>query len=130
MHTPPVRPEHYDFGRFCLNTEGTLLTCDGEALPLAPKVLQTLLVLVQRAGRIVPKDELIAGVWPRTFVEETGLTRNISLLRRALGEEANRQVTQLAAATQHGRPLLWTLGVSTLELTRDATRARRRDEHA
>lgn len=95
MVTPTTRPDRYVFGRFCLNAEGTLLTRDGEAVPLAPKVLQTLLVLVQRAGDVVAKDDLLAAVWPETFVEETGLTRNISLLRRALGDDGPRLVVTI-----------------------------------
>ncbi len=95
MSAPPVRAQQYVFGRYSLTADGTLLTRDGEALPLAPKVLQTLLVLVQRAGRVVSKDDLVAAVWPQTFVEETGLTRNVSVLRRALGEDARRLVTTI-----------------------------------
>lgn len=95
MATPTFRPDRYVFGRFCLNGGGTLLTRDGEAVPLAPKVLQTLLVLVQRAGDVVAKEDLLAAVWPQTFVEETGLTRNISLLRRALGDEGDRLVVTI-----------------------------------
>jgi TolB-like protein/Flp pilus assembly protein TadD len=43
------------------------------------------LVLASSQGRVVEKDELMKRVWPDTFVEEGGLARNISLLRKALG---------------------------------------------
>lgn len=83
----------YAFGRFRLSADGTLLVRDGERVPLAPKVLQTLLMLVERAGQVVRKSDLVAHVWPDSFVEETGLSRNISLLRQALGDEAQTIVT-------------------------------------
>lgn len=84
MDTPSSVPQHYAFGRFRLSADASLLTCDGQALRLAPKVLQTLRVLVQHAGRVVTKRTLLDEVWPGTFVEETGLTRNVSVLRKAL----------------------------------------------
>ena len=86
----------YLFDRFQLSADGTLLLRDGVAIALAPKVLQILLVLVQRAGQVVRKEDLIEAVWPDRFVEETGLTRNISLLRRALGREGQDFVATVA----------------------------------
>ena len=56
-------------------------------MPLAPKVLDTLLVLIAHRDRVVTKDELLERVWDGTAVEEGGLTRNISVLRKALGEK-------------------------------------------
>ena len=49
-------------------------------------MVETLLVLVQNAGRMVDKNDLLKAVWPDTFVEEGALTRNISLLRKTLGD--------------------------------------------
>lgn len=76
----------YSFGRFSLAADGTLLLRDGAPVPLAPKLLRTLHVLVDRPGAVVRKDDLIRAVWDDVAVEETGLTRNISLLRQALGD--------------------------------------------
>ncbi len=73
-----------------------MLLRDGVVVPLAPKVLQTLLILVQRAGTVVKKADLIETIWPDSFVEETGLTRNISLLRQALGDEHQHLITTVA----------------------------------
>jgi TolB-like protein len=87
---PDSLPGSYVFGRFRLSDDGTLLVADGAAVAVAPKVLQTLLVLVQRAGQVVTKDDLIRAVWPDTCVEDTGLTRNISVLRQTLGEDGQR----------------------------------------
>ena len=56
----------------------------GEPVPLEPKVFETLLVLVRHERRLVGKAELMQAVWPDSFVEESNLTRNISVLRKAL----------------------------------------------
>jgi eukaryotic-like serine/threonine-protein kinase len=76
----------YEFGPFRVDPEKELLLRDNEAIPLAPKAFQVLLVLVRRKKEVVTKDELLKAVWPDTFVEETNLSRNIFLLRKALGE--------------------------------------------
>ena len=57
-------------------------------VPLAPKVAETLRVLLERHGTVVEKAELMRAVWPDTTVEEIGLARNISQLRKALGDES------------------------------------------
>ena len=76
----------YEFGPFRVDTERELLLRDAEAIPLAPKAFQVLLVLIRSRNDLVTKDELLKAVWPDTFVEETNLSRNIFLLRKALGE--------------------------------------------
>ncbi len=76
----------YEFGPFRIEQGERLLRRGTEVIPLAPKAIETLLVLASSGGRVVEKEELIQRVWPDTFVEEGGLARNISLLRRVLGE--------------------------------------------
>src|SRR5215813_687322 len=76
----------YEFGPFRLDTAERLLLRDGEEVSLTPKVFDLLLVLVENGGHILEKDELLKAVWPDAVVEETSLTRNISTLRRVLGE--------------------------------------------
>jgi TolB-like protein/DNA-binding winged helix-turn-helix (wHTH) protein/Flp pilus assembly protein TadD len=75
--------ELYEFDSFRLDPAEHLLLRDGEPVPLEPKVFETLLVLI-RHGRLVGKEELMQAVWPDSFVEESNLTRNISVLRKAL----------------------------------------------
>ncbi len=77
----------YEFGEFRLD-EGKRLLLDvtGEILPLMPKAFETLLYLVARSGRLIEKDELMSAVWSDTIVEESNLIKNISILRRVLGE--------------------------------------------
>ena len=51
-------------------------------------MFDTLRVLVENAGRLVTKEELLQAVWPDTAVEENNLNHNVSILRKALGEKA------------------------------------------
>src|SRR5262249_8275213 len=75
----------YRFDPFLLLTEERLLMREGRIVPLSPKVLETLLILVENSGRILSKEELMQSLWPDTFVEESNLTQNISQVRKALG---------------------------------------------
>lgn len=77
----------YEFGEFRLEPAERLLRHKGTAVPLTPKAFETLLVLVQRSGRLVEKDELLKEVWADTYVEEANLARLIWTLRKALGDE-------------------------------------------
>ena len=76
----------YAFGPFRLDSEKRVLVRDGTPVPLAPKAAEALLVLVQNAGRLVDKDDLMKRVWPDAFVEEGNLNKNIFFLRKVLGE--------------------------------------------
>jgi DNA-binding winged helix-turn-helix (wHTH) protein/tetratricopeptide (TPR) repeat protein len=81
----------YEFGPFRLDSAECLLLRDGSPVSLTPKVFDTLLVLIENSGHLVEKDELMKRLWPDTFVEEVTLARNISDLRKALGEASNGQ---------------------------------------
>ncbi len=86
METLKQDKQLYEFGPFQLDAVERLLTRAGAPVQLPPKVFDTLLVLVEHSGHILEKDEFIKLLWPDTFVEEGSLTRNISYLRKALGE--------------------------------------------
>ena len=61
-------------------------------MPLAPKVFDTLAILVENSGHILEKDELMKRLWPDSFVEESSLSQNIFQLRKALeGGTSGRQ---------------------------------------
>lgn len=79
----------YEFGPFRLEAREHRLVRDGRPVPLTGKAFSTLCVLVERHGTLVSKQDLMAAVWPETSVEENNLDRNISTLRKALGEQAN-----------------------------------------
>jgi DNA-binding winged helix-turn-helix (wHTH) protein len=81
----------YEFGSFCLDTRERVLLRDGRPIPVTPKALEILLVLVRSAGQIVLKEELIQQVWPDTFIEEGNLSVHIFALRKALGEQSEGQ---------------------------------------
>jgi len=79
----------YEFGPFRLDASERLLVRDGQPVPLTPKVFDILMVLVQYHGRILEKEDVLKAVWKETIVEEGNLTRNVSTLRKALGEHPN-----------------------------------------
>jgi len=76
----------YEFGPFRVDPDKELLLRQDETVPLAPKAFQILLILIRHSKEVVTKDDLLKAVWPDTFVEEANLSRNIFLLRKALGE--------------------------------------------
>src|SRR6202012_3116928 len=80
--------ELYEFGPFRVDPARETLLKSGVAVPLTPKTFQILLVLVRHGKEVVTKDDLMKTVWPDTFVEEANLSRNIFILRKALGETA------------------------------------------
>jgi DNA-binding winged helix-turn-helix (wHTH) protein/Tfp pilus assembly protein PilF len=73
----------YRFAGFRLDAGSLTLRCGRGSVDLPPKAVATLLVLVRRAGEVVPKNELMDALWPEGFVEEGNLTQSIYLLRRA-----------------------------------------------
>jgi pimeloyl-ACP methyl ester carboxylesterase/DNA-binding winged helix-turn-helix (wHTH) protein len=81
----------YRFGPFQLDARERRLSRGSEVIPLRLKVFDTLRVLVENAGRLVTKQELLDTVWPETTVEENNLNHNVSVLRKALGEKATGQ---------------------------------------
>jgi DNA-binding winged helix-turn-helix (wHTH) protein/Flp pilus assembly protein TadD len=88
---PKESKESLEFDAYRIDAEQRLLISGDSPIPLAPKVFDTLLVLVESGGCIVEKGELLKRVWPDTFVEEGSLARNISTLRKALGENPDDQ---------------------------------------
>jgi len=86
MADPNGQERCYGFGPFRLHHKGRLLLRDGDLVPLEPKQLDTLLALVEAKGRLLTKEDLLDRVWPDVSVEETNLTRNISVLRKTLGK--------------------------------------------
>jgi DNA-binding winged helix-turn-helix (wHTH) protein len=80
------RQDCYEFDSFRLDARRGLLLRGGEHVRLTPKAFETLLALVRGGGRVLSKDELMAAIWPDSYVEEGNLAQNVFLLRRALGE--------------------------------------------
>src|SRR6266571_255362 len=74
------------FGAFCLWPVRRLLLQDNQPVRIGSRALDILIALLERPGDLVTKDELMARVWPNTFVEPANLTVHIAALRRALGD--------------------------------------------
>jgi DNA-binding winged helix-turn-helix (wHTH) protein/tetratricopeptide (TPR) repeat protein len=98
----------YVFGRFRLDGADRILYRDGIPVPLTPKAFDTLAVLVEAYPRLVTKDELLARVWPDTFVEDNNLAQHVSLLRRTLAEgpDAEPVIETLPKRGYRFRPLV------------------------
>lgn len=85
----PTEKYLYEFDGFRVDPVRRRLLRGGEAVPLTPKAFSILLVLLEKRGEVMEKDDLIERVWPDTHVSEANLTQNVSSLRKALGERAN-----------------------------------------
>ena len=90
-------PRFYEFGPFRLDAAQRVLLRDGHAVVLQPKAFDTLLLLVRNPGRLITKEELLSTIWPKLVVEESNLSQNIFVLRKALGdtEERHRYIVTL-----------------------------------
>ena len=87
--TAPLDEKHlYRFDEFLADPVRRVLLRDGHAVQVTPKALSILFVLLERAGEVVAKEELIRKIWSSAYVSEANLTQNISSLRKALGDRA------------------------------------------
>lgn len=80
----------YRFGGFEIDDVARVLERDGEAVPVSRKATEALLLLIERAGGVVTKEELFERVWPDVVVDENNLSQCISALRRAVGDDSAR----------------------------------------
>jgi DNA-binding winged helix-turn-helix (wHTH) protein/tetratricopeptide (TPR) repeat protein len=79
----------YEFGPFTLNPQKRMVFRDNAPVALTPKCFDVLLVLVEHAGEVLVKEQVMEAVWQDTAVEEGNLNRHISTLRKTLGESPN-----------------------------------------
>ncbi|MBV9242299.1 MAG: PD40 domain-containing protein, partial [Acidobacteria bacterium] len=87
----------FEFENFRLDTTTKLLYRNGEQLVLTPKAVETLIALVENAGTVIAKDDLIHKIWADTIVEESNLAQYLHVLRKTLGQ------------TSEGKPYIETL---------------------
>ena len=80
----------YEFGEFRLDPDARVLYRESTRVSLTPKVFDTLQFFVEHAGRLLEKDELMRTIWQDRFVEESNLTFNIKMLRKALHDDAHQ----------------------------------------
>ena len=85
-------PRHggYAFGPFVVDLVKRTLSREGRPVPITSKTFDVLVVLLEHRDHIVSKDELLNRVWPDTAVNENNLARQISSLRRALGQRPDQ----------------------------------------
>lgn len=97
----PLTTVHfYDFEGFRLDVRRRRLLLQGQPVPITPKALELLLILVERRGRVVEKDDLVRLLWPDTIVEEANLTQSVFIARKALGEAPGENRFIATAARQ------------------------------
>lgn len=82
----PVTERAFSFGPFRLLPAQRLLLKGNRPLRLGSRALEILIALVERPGELISKEELMARVWPNTFVEPANLTVHIAAPRRTLGD--------------------------------------------
>ena len=91
----------YAFDNFEIEPTNRVLLRNGEIVPLTGKVFDVLLVFAENPGRLLEKDEMIDKVWHLEFVEEGNLARNVSTLRRALGD-VGKEYKYISTVQGHG----------------------------
>jgi DNA-binding winged helix-turn-helix (wHTH) protein/Flp pilus assembly protein TadD len=74
----------YEFGPFALDAQRLLLLENDQPVPLGPKVVETLLALVEHPGDVLTKTALLERIWPEGYVDEANLAQNIYVLRKTL----------------------------------------------
>jgi adenylate cyclase len=103
-----VPAPEYRFGRFALRPAEQRLLADGEPQSVGPRAFDVLVALVERAGQLVAKNELLDLVWPGLVVEENNLQVQVSALRKILGPDA------IATVAGRGYRFTWPLESATL----------------
>ncbi|HSM19612.1 MAG TPA: transcriptional regulator, partial [Hyphomicrobiales bacterium] len=79
------------FDDFELDIGAAELRCKGEALPVEPQVFDLIRLLVENAGRVVSRDDIIEHVWGGRIVSDTAISTRINAARRALGDDGKTQ---------------------------------------
>jgi Tol biopolymer transport system component/DNA-binding winged helix-turn-helix (wHTH) protein len=80
----------YEFGGFRLDPLERQLASAERSIPLTPKAFDVLLLLIENGGHALRKEEFLEKVWAGSYVEEKNLADNISVLRKALGDDSKR----------------------------------------
>lgn len=81
-----LRGHHYIFDEFQFEVESHALFYQGNSIPLPLKAATLLRLFLQRHGEVIQKNEIYEALWPNEIVEESNLTRNIYLLRKAFNQ--------------------------------------------
>jgi serine/threonine-protein kinase len=120
---PNAHKELYEFDKFRLDVSERILWREDERVSLSEKAFETLCALVRRGNHLVSKDELLNEVWADAIVEENNLDKNISILRKVLGEHADKGKF-IETVRGHGFRFV----AEVLEITEEEEKKRRREE--
>ena len=102
--TPPNTV--FVFGSFRLDPARGVLTCEGAPVALTSRLRDTLCCLLENAGRLTTKDELLQAVWPGRIADETNLSQAISGLRKTLGPKGDGMIlTESGKGYRFGAPV-------------------------
>lgn len=86
------QPRLIRFDRYVLDLRRGTLRLGEDDIEIRPKTFEVLKFLVENAGRLVSKDEIVAAVWPGVFVTDDSVVQCVKELRRALGQDGERLV--------------------------------------
>src|SRR5262245_27373896 len=95
-------PRSFAFGPYVLVPEHQLLMRGDSPIRIGGRALEILTTLVEHPGTLVSKSELLARVWPNTFVEEGNLKVNVASLRRTLGDGGPNDARYIATVNGQG----------------------------
>jgi DNA-binding winged helix-turn-helix (wHTH) protein len=112
------------FGPFALDALGSELRCHGAPVPLPPKALELLALLVRRAGEVVTAAEILDALWPDEEVTEGDVTQQAFILRRALAD-ASPDARYVATVPRIGYRFVAPVSTSAASGERDLSDARR-----
>src|SRR5262249_7924452 len=82
----------YVFEEWTMDCRSGALKSGGRDVPLRPKSFEVLRFMIENAGRLVSRDDLLGAVWPGVTVTEESLTQCVSELRQALGDAGQRVI--------------------------------------
>lgn len=105
----------YEFDSFRLSAGEGLLRRDGKSLPLTPKAFEILLALIENQGQTVSRDQMMRRVWNDCSVEENCLTKNISTLRKVLGDDKNGEPRFIETVPRRGYRFVALVSEKTVE---------------
>jgi Transcriptional regulatory protein, C terminal len=108
----PGRPERYRFGPFELQPDNRRLLKYGATISLRPRAFDLLVALVDRAGHLITKDELLNRMWPKTVVDEAAFHVQVSALRKVVGSDATARALASGAASACDRALAFAVARS------------------
>src|SRR5580704_11391468 len=82
-----MKNRRYLFENVAIDVQNLRVTVDSEIRPLEPRSFRLLLFLIENPGRALPKEEIMAVVWPDTFVSDNSLAKAVTQIRRALDDD-------------------------------------------